>query len=136
MNCLSTQKRAQVIAALIEGNSIRSTVRMTGVCKDAVTKLIRDLGAACLEHHNATVRNVPTQYVQCDEVWSFCYAKAKNVPEQKKGTGAGDVWTWTAIDADSKLILSYLCGGRDAEWATSIHEGFGIACDHAHSDHN
>jgi IS1 family transposase len=85
-------------------------------------KLIPDLGAACAAHHNAAVRNVRVQHVQCDEVWSFCYAKAKNVPEEKKGSGAGDVWTWTAIDADSKMVLSYLCGGRDAEWATQFME--------------
>ena len=122
MNRLSTDRRSQVIGALIEGNSIRSTVRMTGVCKDAVLKLIRDMGAACAAFHDSTVRGVKTQRVQCDEVWSFCYAKAKNVPEGKKAGGAGDVWTWTAIDADSKLILSYLCGGRDAVWATQFME--------------
>lgn len=105
MNRLTIEKRAQVVAALVEGNSIRATVRLTGVCKDAVLKLIRDMGATCAAFHNATVRGVKAQRVQCDEVWSFCYAKAKNVPEEKKGTGAGDVWTWTAIDADSKLIL-------------------------------
>lgn len=93
---------------------------MVGVCKDAVMKLIPELGVACARHHNATVRGVAVQRVQCDEVWSFCYAKAKNVPEEKKGTGAGDVWTWTAIDADSKLIISYLCGKRDAECALNF----------------
>jgi len=117
MNVLSNERRAQVIGALIEGNSIRSTVRMTGVCKDAVTKLIRDTGKACAAHHNSAVRGVKAHRVQCDEVWSFCYAKEKNVPEKMKGTGAGSIWTWIAIDADSKLVLSYLCGGRDAEWA-------------------
>lgn len=122
MNRLSTEKRAQVIGALIEGNSIRSTVRMTGVSKDAVLKLIPDMGVACASHHNATVRGVSARRVQCDEVWSFCYAKEKNVPEAKKGTGAGSVWTWIAIDADSKLIVSYLCGGRDAEWACRFME--------------
>ncbi len=122
MNCLSNERRAQVITALIEGNSIRSTVRMTGVCKDAVLKLIRDMGAACTELHNSAVRGVTVQRVQCDEVWSFCYAKEKNVPVEKQGTGAGSVWTWTAIDADSKLILSYLCGGRDASWARKFME--------------
>jgi IS1 family transposase len=122
MNRLSTEKRAQIVAALIEGNSIRGTCRLTGVCKDAVMKLIPELGAACARHHNAAVRKVNARHVQCDEVWSFCYAKAKNVPESKKGTGAGDVWTWTAIDADTKLIVSYLCGGRDVEWATTFME--------------
>jgi IS1 family transposase len=122
MNRLSLEKRAQIITSLVEGNSIRATCRMTGACKDAVLKRIRDMGDACALHHNATVRGVTTRRVQCDEVWSFCYAKAKNVPEEKKGTWAGDVWTWTAIDADSKLILSYLCGGRDASWACQFME--------------
>jgi IS1 family transposase len=122
MNVLSNERRARVIGALIEGNSIRSTVRMTGVCKDAVLKLIRDMGAACAAHHNAVVRGVKTARVQCDEIWSFCYAKEKNVPVAKEGTGAGSVWTWTAIDADSKLIISYLCGGRDASWACQFME--------------
>jgi len=84
--------------------------------------LICDLGIACAEYHKRAVRGVPARHVQCDEVWAFCYAKAKNVPEEKKDTGAGDVWTWTAIDADSKLILSYICGGRDAEWAYKFME--------------
>lgn len=122
MNRLPIERRAQVIASLVEGNSIRSTVRMTGVCKDAVTKLIRDFGTACAVHHNRAVRRVRVQRVQCDEIWSFCYAKEKNVPVEKQGTGAGSVWTWVAIDADSKLILSYLCGGRDASWACKFME--------------
>jgi IS1 family transposase len=122
MNRLSTEKRAQVVAALVEGNSIRGTCRLTGVCKDAVLKLVRDFGAACAAHHDATVRGVRSRRVQCDEVWSFCYAKEKNVPVKKEGTGAGSVWTWAAIDADSKLILSYLCGGRDASWACKFME--------------
>jgi IS1 family transposase len=80
------------------------------------------MGMACAAFHNAAVRGVKVERVQCDEAWSFCYAKAKNVPEEKQGTGAGDVWTWVAIDADSKLILSYLCGGRDASWACHFME--------------
>ena len=122
MNRLSNERRAQVIGALIEGSSIRSTARMTGVSKDAILKLIPDMGAACAAFHNAAVRGVKVQRVQCDEIWSFCYAKEKNVPIEKEGTGAGSVWTWTAIDADSKLILSYLCGGRDASWACQFME--------------
>lgn len=122
MNRLSTQKRAQVVNALVEGNSIRATVRLTGVCKDAVLKLIRDMGAACVAFHNAAVRGVKARHIQCDEVWSFCYAKEKNVPAEKEGTGAGSIWTWIAIDADSKLVLSYLCGGRDADWANRFME--------------
>jgi IS1 family transposase len=122
MNRLRNERRAQVIGALIEGNSIRSTCRMTGACKDAVLKLIRDMGTACATFHNEVVRAVKVQRVQCDEVWSFCYAKEKNVPIEKQGTGAGSVWTWTAIDADSKLVLSYLCGERDASWACKFME--------------
>src|ERR1700691_4274757 len=122
MNRLSNERRAAVIQALIEGNSIRATCRMTGVSKDAVLKLIPDMGAACAAFHDAAVRNVRVQRVQCDEIWSFCYAKEKNVPVEKEGTGAGSVWTWTAIDADSKLILSYLCGERDASLACKFME--------------
>jgi IS1 family transposase len=122
MNRLSIEKRAHIVNALVEGNSIRATCRLTGACKDAVLKLIRDMGAACAEFHNSAVRGVAVQRVQCDEIWSFCYAKEKNVPQKKQGTGAGSVWTWVAIDEDSKLILSYLCGGRDAEWACRFME--------------
>src|SRR5271169_667162 len=122
MNRLTTAKRAQVVNALVEGNSIRATCRMTGTCKDAVLKLIRDLGAACTAHHNTAVRRVRARRVQCDEVWSFCYAKEKNVPAEKKADGSGSVWTWIGIDADTKLILSYLCGGRDASWACKFME--------------
>lgn len=117
MNRLSLEKRAQIAGMIVEGNSVRSITRMTGVCQEAILKLLCDLGKACADHHNSTVRNVRSRRVQCDEVWSFCYAKEKNVPEDKKDSGAGSVWLWTAIDADSKLLLSYLCGGRDASWA-------------------
>ena len=122
MNRLSVTKRAQVVNALVEGMSIRATCRLTGICKDAALKLLCDLGAACAAHHNAAVRGVRSRRVQCDEAWSFCYAKAKNVTEEKKAQGAGDVWTWVGIDADTKLIISYLCGGRDAEWACKFME--------------
>jgi IS1 family transposase len=114
MNCLSIEKRTQVVSALIEGNSVRATVRMTGVCKDTVLKLLVDLGTACASYHNRYVRNVRPRHVQCDEIWNFCYAKGKNASEDKKALGAGDVWTWIAIDADSKLGISYLVGKRDA----------------------
>jgi hypothetical protein len=80
------------------------------------------MGTACAAFHSATVRAVKVQRVRCDEVCSFCYAKEKNVPFEKEGTGAGSVWTWIAIDADSKLVLSYLCGGRDASWACKFME--------------
>lgn len=114
MNQLSTAKRTAVVAALVEGNSIRSTVRMTGVAKNTVVKLLLELGAACEKLHDETVRNVRAERVQCDEIWSFVYAKQKNVPAEKAGQfGIGDVWTWTAIDADTKLIVSWLVGTRD-----------------------
>jgi IS1 family transposase len=114
MNQLSTADRTKVVAALVEGNSLRATSRMTGVARMTVEKLLRDLGAACQRFHDATVRNVTTKRVQCDEIWAFCYAKRRNVtPEMKeKHPDAGDVWTWTAIDADSKLVISWLVGNR------------------------
>lgn len=120
MNCLSVEKRTQVVSALIEGSSIRATVRMTGVCKDTVLKLLVDLGNACTAYHDQHVRNLRPQRVQCDEIWNFCYAKAKNAPEDKIALGAGDVWTWVAIDADSKLCISYLVGKRHAQDAARL----------------
>lgn len=118
MNKLSTQKRTQVVAALVEGNSVRSTVRMTGVCKKAVLKLLVDLGMACAKYQDEKLRGLRCNRVQCDEIWSFCYAKEKNVPEELKGRfGFGDVWTWVAIDADTKLIPSWLIGERDLDHA-------------------
>jgi IS1 family transposase len=95
---------------------------MTGTSKDALLKLIGDMGTACAEFHDRTVRNLTARRVQCDEVWSFCYAKEKNVPKDMKDSGAGSVWTWIAIDADSKLVISYLCGGRGADWACRFME--------------
>ena len=118
MNRLAISKRTQVIAALVEGVSINATCRMTGVAKHTVLNLLRDLGCACAEYHNKTIRNLKVQRVQCDEIWAFCYSKDKNVPADKRGTfGFGDVWTWTGIDADSKLIISYLIGTRKASAA-------------------
>lgn len=111
MNKLDTAKRVAVVAALVEGNSLRATARMTGVARMTVEKLLRDLGAACAEHHDATVRNLKSRRVECDEIWSFVGAKQKNVPEDKRGQW-GDIWTWTAIDATSKLIISYRVGQR------------------------
>ncbi len=118
MNRLNVQRQAQVIRCLVEGNSIRSTVRMTGVAKNTVVKLLADLGQACLEYQDKALRDLTCRRIQCDEVWSFVYAKEKNVPDEHKGEfGYGDVWTWTAIDADSKLVLSWLVGTRDYECA-------------------
>jgi len=121
MNKLSTADRVRVISALVEGCSIRSTVRMTGVSKKAVTKLLVDLGTVCAEYHDKYVRNLKTRKVQCDEIWSFCYAKQKNVPADKQGQfGYGDVWTWTAIDPQSKLMIAYMVGLRDGAYATEF----------------
>jgi IS1 family transposase len=120
MSRLSTAQRVQVVSALVEGNSIRSTCRMTGIAKGTVLSLLADLGKVCADYHDEHVRNVAAKRIQCDEVWSFCYGKDKNVSDEKKAQGAGSLWTWTALDADSKLIVSYLCGGRDAAWARSF----------------
>src|SRR3954454_25060540 len=116
MNRLSTEKRAQVVGSLVEGNSIRATVRMTGAAKNTVTKLLVDLGSACAEYQAATLVDLPCRNIQCDEIWAFCYAKQKNVPHEHHGTfGYGDVWTWTAICADTKLVPSWLVGERTVD---------------------
>src|SRR5438477_12922162 len=99
MNRLSTEKRAQIVGMIVEGNSVRSITRMTGVCQEAILKLLCDLGAACAKHHKTAVRNLASRRIQCDEVWSFCYSKDKNVPAERTEF-AGSVWTWIAIDAD------------------------------------
>ena len=115
MNKLSPARRAQVISALVEGNSIRATCRMTGTAKGTVLKLLADVGEVCRDYQDKHVRKLTTRRVQCDEIWAFCHAKEKNVPEEKRGQfGYGDVWTWTAIDADSKLVISWCIGGRDS----------------------
>lgn len=121
MNRLTTEKRAQIIGCLVEGMSIRATVRMTGAAKNTVTKLLVDLGAACSEYQDRVLRDLSCGRLQLDEIWSFCYAKAKNVPEEHQGEfGYGDVWTWVAIDADTKLAPSWLVGRRDIEDATTF----------------
>jgi IS1 family transposase len=113
MNRLSTEKRAQVIGCLTEGISIRATVRITGAAKNTITKLLVDLGEDCADYQNRTLVDLPCKLIQADEIWNFCYAKAKNVPDEHKGTfGYGDVWTWTAIDAETKLVPSWLVGER------------------------
>ncbi|MDB5349328.1 MAG: uncharacterized protein JWN86_575 [Planctomycetota bacterium] len=114
MNKLNTAKRVAIISALVEGNSLRSTQRMTGVSINTVTKLLVDAGEACARYQHETLRNLPCKRIQCDEIWSFCYAKAKNVPLEKQGIlGYGDVWNWTALCADTKLVPSWLVGARD-----------------------
>jgi len=121
MNRLTPEKRAQVVAALVEGNSIRATVRMTGVAKNTISKLLLELGAVCSEYLNRVLVNLSSKRIQCDEIWSFCYAKQKNVtPKIAEARIAGDVWTWVAIDAESKLVCSWLVGRRDPGCATEF----------------
>src|SRR5258708_438995 len=115
MNRLDTNRRVQVISALVEGSSLRSTSRMTGVAINTVVKLAVDAGAACSEYQDRVMRNLKCQRVQVDEIWSFCYAKAKNITPKiaAKNPNAGDTWTFTGICADSKLIPCWLIGPRD-----------------------
>jgi IS1 family transposase len=117
MNQLSTEKRAQVLRCLVEGNSIRSTARLSDVTINSVVKLLIDAGTACFDYQDRTLRNLSCKKVQCDEIWSFVGAKEVNVPAKKKGKGRGDVWTWTAIDAETKLVPCWYVGNRDAEAA-------------------
>lgn len=121
MNKLPVAKRAQILTLLCEGMSMRSIERTIGCSINTVDKLLRDAGEAAMAYHDKAVRGVKAQRVQCDEIWSFVHAKAKNVPSAKAAPeGAGDCWTWTAIDADSKLLISYQVGGRDAEYALML----------------
>lgn len=118
MNKLPTEKRVQILNMLCEGSSMRSISRVVGVSINTVTKLLIEAGNACVAFHDEMVKNVAAKHVQCDEIWSFCYAKEKNIaPEHQGILGYGDIWTWTAIDADSKLIISWLVGARDSETA-------------------
>src|SRR5271157_97415 len=117
MNRLATDKRAAVIAALVEGTSINATCRITGAAKHTVLKLLKDLGCAAAHYHDSHVRNLRVRRLQCDEIWAFVGAKMKNTSAEKIEQGWGDVWTWTAIDADTKLIVSYTLGQRGAETA-------------------
>jgi IS1 family transposase/lambda repressor-like predicted transcriptional regulator len=116
MNKLSRAERATIIRALVEGNSIRSVSRMTGAARNTITTLLVDLGKACAAYQDRKLRNLTSTRIECDEIWAFCYAKAKNVPDDKRGEyGYGDVWTWTAIDPDTKLVPAWLVGGRDPD---------------------
>ena len=118
MNKLSTAKRAQILNMLVEGMSMRATSRVADVSINTVTKLMVEAGEACAAYHDETVRDVETRHVQCDEIWAFCYAKEKNVMLAKAAPAvAGDVWTWTALDSDSKMILSYEVGDRSGTTA-------------------
>src|SRR5437870_2410798 len=115
MNTLSKERRAQIISCLIEGCSVRATARMTRTSKDAVLKLLEEIGEACLEYQRDTLRNLPCKRIQCDEIWQFVNMKAKTAKRRGvTGFGVGDVWTWVAIDADTKLVATWLIGSRDA----------------------
>jgi IS1 family transposase len=121
MNKLPLAKRAQILSMLCEGSSMRAITRVTGVSLNTVTKLLIDAGKACWSYHNEHVRGVKATRIQCDEVWAFCYSKQKNVAAAKAAPdGAGDVWTWTALEANSKLLVSYMVGGRDGEYAMAL----------------
>jgi IS1 family transposase len=121
MNRLTPSCRAQVLHLLCEGNSIRAVTRLTGTSKNTVVKLMIDAGKACAAYHDEHVRNLTSKRIQVDEIWSFTYAKQKNVAAAKAAPEvAGDTWTWTAIDADSKLMVSWLVGGRDSEYAIAF----------------
>jgi IS1 family transposase len=122
MNKLPVAKRAQILILLCEGSSMRSIERIVGCSINTVDKLLCNAGEVALAYHDEHVRGVKSQRVQCDEIWSFVHAKAKNAPKSKRAGDPtiGDCWTWTAIDADNKLLLSYLIGGRDAEFALML----------------
>ncbi|MGA9049143.1 MAG: IS1 family transposase [Dehalococcoidia bacterium] len=118
MNQLSSFQRSKVISALVEGNSVRSTCRMTGVAKGTVLKLLVDLGSACERYQFNNLVKLNCKRIECDEIWSYCYSKERNIPEEHKGQfGYGDVWTFVALDADTKLVLSWLVGQREPEYA-------------------
>src|SRR6266478_3959114 len=118
---LSTAKKIAVISALVEGCSVRSTSRMTGVAKGTITRLLEEVGTACADYQNRVIRNVASKRVQVDEIWSFCYAKQKNVTLEMAETRiCGNVWTFVAIDADTKLVISWLVGRRDAGCAAEF----------------
>ena len=119
MNRLPLEKRIQIISLLTEGTSLRATSRLADVSINTVTKLLISVGQACQKYHDENVKGLTARRVQCDEVWSFVYAKDKNIPEEKQGLhGIGSVWTWVALDSESKLAISWLVGNRDAEFAS------------------
>jgi hypothetical protein len=121
MNRLNKEQRTKIIAALVEGNSLRATARMCDVVSNTVLRLVPQIGQACMDYQDKALRNLTCKRIECDEIWSFCYAKDKNVPEDKKGIfGFGDVWTWVAIDPDTKLVASYMVGTRGAQTAKAF----------------
>ena len=120
MNKLNTIERAKVVSVLVEGTSLRATARITGVARMTIEKLLRDLGAACERFHNERVTGLKATRVQCDEIWAFIGAKEKNATAEQKAAGWGDVWTWTGMDADSKLMISWLVGERSQHAANAF----------------
>jgi IS1 family transposase len=123
MNRLSLEHRAKIVGMIAEGNSLRSTSRMADVSISTVTKLLVDVGAACSAYQDRAFRNLKLRRIQCDEIWSFVYAKQKNVtPSMLERGHAGDVWTWTALDAETKLVPSWRVGSRDAHTAAEFIE--------------
>lgn len=114
MNQLSDENRVRIVAALVEGNSMRAISRMVDVSRNTIDKLLSDLGAACSDYQSKVFVNLPCKRIECDEIWSFVGAKAKNTTADKKADGWGDAWTWVALDADTKLVPCWLVGGRDA----------------------
>jgi IS1 family transposase len=121
MNKLSIDRQCQIIKIHCEGNSLRSTARITGTSVNTVTNLIKQVGAACLDYQDRVMRNLTCKKLQVDEIWPFVYSKDKNVPEDKQGQfGYGDVWTFTAIDAETKIIPSWVVGLRDARFALNF----------------
>lgn len=120
MNRLATDKRNNVVSALVEGVSINATCRLTGIAKNTVLKLLKDMGCAAAAYHDGHVRNLRVRRIQADEVWSFVYGKDKNLALEQVQSGLGSVWTWTALDADTKLIVSYMLGDRGADTAQAF----------------
>ena len=115
MNRLPLEKRVQIINLLVEGMSLRATSRIAGVSINTVTNILVSVGRACRVFHDQHVRKIKSAQVQCDEIWAFVYSKEKNTPEEHKGAGVGSVWTWIAMDADTKIIISWYVGNRSAE---------------------
>lgn len=121
MNKLSVFRRAHIVACHVEGNSIRSTSRMTGAAKNTMISLLVRMGEACVAYQDKAIRNISCKRIQCDEIWSFCWAKEKNLPPEEQDVfGYGDFWTWTAICADTKLVPSFMVGNRDFESARAF----------------
>lgn len=118
MNQLDNKTRSRVIAALVEGNSIRGTVRITGVAKKTVLRILCEVGEACWTYQQLNLKNLPCRRIECDEIWAFCYAKDKNLPDELKNKfGFGSIWTWTSICADTKLVPAWFVGKRDTQAA-------------------